>query len=220
MVPPSPLLPGDVAMYGCLRGLEPTLRQAQKEGRDWYYIDNGYINPGHYDGYYRVTKNAFQIDGSGESNGERLARLKFHVKPWRINGRHILFCPPSEVWCGIVGIDYKRFIEKTLYEIKRFSSRHVVFRNKIIKRALELDFLDAWCMVTYSSNAAVEAILAGIPVITIGSCAASEMSGTIKNIDDLPMPDRANWLGVLADNQWTLDEMRNGTCWKQLRERF
>lgn len=219
-MPPSPLLPGDVVMYGCLRGLEPTLRQAQKEGRDWYYIDNGYFCPGHYDGYYRVTKNAYQIDGQGRSNGKRLAQLKLHVKPWRENGRHIVFCPPSEVWSEIQGINHKQFVSDTLHAIKDATKRPLVVRQKSIKRALELDLTDAWCLVTYSSNAAVEAILAGIPVICLGRCAASAISGTIENIETPITTKRSSWLGVLADNQWTLDEMRDGTCWKQLREKF
>ena len=217
IVPSAPLLPGSIAMYGCLRGLEPTLRQAQMEKRDWYYIDNGYIKPGHYDGYYRITRNAYQIDGAGKSYGWRYARLGINANPWRIDGRHIVFCPPSEVWCGIIGINREAFIADTLYKIKVKTKRKVVTRAKASGRSLELDLQDAWCLVTYSSNAAVEAAIAGIPVICLGRCAASAISGTINDIETPPTPDRANWLGVLADNQFTLEEMRNGTCWRQIR---
>lgn len=220
IVPPAPLRPGDVAMYGCLRGLGPTLRQAQAENRDWYYIDNGYIKAGHFDGYFRVTRNNYQINGTGKSYGWRYARLGINAKPWRADGKHIIFCPPSEVWCGIIGIDREAFIADALYKIKINTSRKIITRAKGSQRALALDLTDAWCLVTYSSNAAVEAAISGIPVICLGRCAASAISGAINEIESPPTPDRANWLGVIADNQFTLAEMRDGTCWRQIRAAF
>lgn len=220
VVAPAPLRPGDVAMYGCLRGLEPTLRQAQKEGRNWYYIDNGYINPGHFDGYFRVTRCNYQIDGRGVSNGQRLSRLPLHVKPWRTDGRHIVFCPPSPTWCDIVGLDLKAFMKNTHAALRARTRRPIVVRAKPTEQALAADLVNAWCLLTYSSNAAVEAAIAGIPVVCLGHCAAYAIGGTIDEIEAPPMPPRAGWLGVLADNQWNLDEMRDGTCWDQLREQF
>ena len=55
IVPPAPLRDDAVFMYGCLRGLKPTLDHARAEGRTWYYADNGYFRPGK-SGYFRITK--------------------------------------------------------------------------------------------------------------------------------------------------------------------
>ena len=70
-------------MYGCLRGLLPTLNQAQAEGRTWWYMDNGYFRPGHFAGYYRVTRNAMQHDGTGNVSSERWERLGLNIAPWK-----------------------------------------------------------------------------------------------------------------------------------------
>ena len=72
-------------MYGCLRGLKPTLDQAQAEGRTWYYADNGYFRPGK-TGYFRVTRDALQHDGTGDASPERWERLGLEIKPWRKDG--------------------------------------------------------------------------------------------------------------------------------------
>ena len=98
IVAPYPLMPGDVFMFGALRGLLPTLRRAQREGRRWFYGDNGYFrtersNPGA--GYFRVTRNAMQHDGAGEASPERWRKLKLNIAPWRTKGSHIVVCPPA-----------------------------------------------------------------------------------------------------------------------------
>lgn len=219
IVPPAPLVLGDVFMYGMLRGLEPTLRQAQAEGRTWYYADRGYLRASRgedYSGYFRVTRNDYQIDGYGLSDGERFRALGIIPAPWREDGKYIVFCPPSETWCRLMGIDLQQFTGHTLYRIKALTDRKVTVRNKFSIRTLAMDLLDCWCLVTYSSNVAVEAALAGVPVICLGRCAATAISGTLDDIHDPPRPDRENWLGVLADSQWQLSEMRSGLCWRML----
>ena len=206
-------------MYGCLRGLEPTLRQAQAEKRTWFYADNGYLKPGHYGGYYRITRNAYQIDGRGESDGKRATKLGITLKPWRRDGRHVLFCPISPTWGAINGVDPVKFSADTLQLLRRLTDRPLKVRAKNSGQALASDLKNAWCLVTYSSNAAVEALIAGIPVFCRGTCAASAMSSSLEFIDTPAMQERENWLGVLADNQWTLEEMRKGTAWEMLQQK-
>jgi hypothetical protein len=77
--------------------------------------------------------------------------------------------------------------------------------------------VNAHALITWSSAAAVMAVLAGVPVVTMGPCAAAPMAGDIADVENLPQPERESWAGVLADNQWTLDEMRAGKAWEALR---
>lgn len=68
-------------------------------------------------------------------------------------------------------------------------------------------------VVTYNSNSAVDAVLAGIPAIAMdqGSMA---WDVTSHDLDADPVIIRRNaWAHALAWKQWTLDEMRSGECW-------
>jgi hypothetical protein len=80
------------------------------------------------------------------------------------------------------------------------------------------DLDGAKCLVTWSSAAANTAIISGVPVV-VGStdCAAYAMSGSIYRLDDLQRNEyRERWASVLADNQWTIDELRSGRAWRSL----
>ncbi|MEQ8504625.1 MAG: hypothetical protein RIB80_04815 [Rhodospirillales bacterium] len=73
-------------------------------------------------------------------------------------------------------------------------------------------------MVTWTSNAAVDALLAGVPVFCTGDCAASVMGRSDPiNIEYPYYPDnRYEWAATLAANQWTLDEIASGMMWAAL----
>ena len=90
-------------------------------------------------------------------------------------------------------------------------------RDKIRAMAtLKDDLKHAWILSTYSSAASVTALLDGIPV----ACCAGACYGMGVKLIDVEQPiypkDRERFFGVLADNQWTVDEMRKGTAWASL----
>ena len=226
VVPPAPLRPGAVFMYGCLRGLKPTLDQAVAEGRTWYYADNGYFRQGRgkqiHVGYFRVTRNAIVHDGSGQAQPERWRRLGLEIKPWRETGSHVVVCPPDLRYGELWGLDHEAWLKETLKRLKSATDRPIHVRLREVRSDPLKPFAeairDAWCLVTHHSNAAVEAALAGVPVICTGPCGATSISTTeIERVEDPPMPDdRERWAAVLAASQWRLDEMRSGECWQQL----
>jgi len=98
-----------VVMYGLLRGLLKVWHKTRSLKKDWIYIDNGYINSGHFNGYYSVTVNAFQHSGTGayRRGEERFRRLKmpWALEPPKRKGRHILVLPPTHVFASLVGIN-------------------------------------------------------------------------------------------------------------------
>ncbi len=243
IVPPAPLLPGDVFMYGALRGLLPTYNQAKREGRNLYYGDNGYFLAGKSeDSYFRITKNALQIDGSGkppEGSFERAARLGVKLQPWRTAGSHIVVCPPGHLFGATFGFSADAWIENTVSALKKYTDRPLRMRLKVswndakpvdiirgrtgkpktsVTTPLSADLKDAWALVTHSSNAAVEAVVAGIPVFCTTPSAASAMGSSDLSTIESPRTDgdRESWLAVLAANQWRLCEMRSGQAWAEL----
>lgn len=215
------LRPGAVAMYGD-PALWPLLYRARAEGRPWVYADNGYFRRGHWDGYFRVTRDAFQHDGVARpgddgNHGTRWRRLGLAIAPWRSGGRHVLVCPPGEAWARGHGFNAAAWLESTLSRLRHHTDREIVVRFKPQGKRHGMPTLaealrDCHALVTRESNAAVEALLAGVPVFCTHRCAASAMGCDDLARIETPFTggDREGWAEVLADNQWTIDEIRAG----------
>jgi hypothetical protein len=209
----GPLAPGDVALFGH-PDLEPLLNEAKDQGRNWYYGDHGFFGRGQ---FYRCAKNVYQFDGlSGDDDPARFRKFGIAVEDWRRTGSHILLCPNSASFLHRFGAP--RWIEDTLTEIRKHTDRHIRIRWKDDKRPFKNDLTDCWAVVTFTSNAGVEAALAGIPVLATRPCAALSMgSADISKIEQPVMPDgREQWAARLANHQWTLREMANGDLWRVL----
>jgi hypothetical protein len=214
--PATELLPGAAVFYGILRGCGPLLHKAIQLGRDFYFVDNGYLKPGHYHGYYRATKNAYQHRGEGRGDFERLRALDLTVSPWQ-KGAHVVVCPPGEVYCNHHGMSAAGWLQDTLTVLSANTDREIRVRKKGSVRPLAEDLKGAHALVTHASNAAVEAIVAGVPAFVTGASPARAMGNTmLREIERPVYGERMEWLAILAANQWTLDEFRAGTAWAAL----
>lgn len=216
VAPQRRLHPGPVAMFGSRR-LWGLLEQARAEGRDWYYGDHGYF--GRFT-FYRVTRNAHQHTGRGEPAYTRLKALGVTVAPWRRGGGHVLVCPPDQIFAGLFGFDGQAWAENIVAELRGRTDREIRVRSRHGNqdRPLWADLEDCWALVTFMSNAAVEAVLAGVPVFCTGRCAALTMGSDDLSLIESPRRPhgRRRWAAVLAANQWTMDELRDGACWEAI----
>jgi len=67
-------------------------------------------------------------------------------------------------------------------------------------------------VVTINSNAGVDAVLAGVPTVTLDEGAmAWPVTGHAMAMP--PVPDRAAWATALAWKQWRMDEIASGHAW-------
>jgi hypothetical protein len=217
----SRLEPGAAAFYGVRPPWRHLWDQAIAEGRDVYYIDNAYFDIAR-ENQFRVTRNALQADGLQaswkEDGADRFKALGLTVKPWRERGEHIVVCPQTDEFMrGIGGFDGD-WVEKTTATLRQHTDRELRIRRKGTKRPLSEDLRGAWALVTHMSCAAVEALLAGVPVFCTGRCSARWMGTSDLSLIESPIyPDRREeWAAVLAANQWTESEFRDGTTWKAL----
>lgn len=205
--------PGPWAGYGSPQ-LWPDLVRTIKDGHDFYYGDHAYFGRGV---FFRVTKNAFQHDGRGEPDFDRLRMFHESAKPWRKDGRHILICTQTEDYYERFGIG--NWLDDTLKRLKLYTDRPIVVREKTTKRPFMQDLQGAHCLVCCTSNTAVEALMEGLPVITTGACAASRMGLSDPALVEYPFlpDDRMEWAAALAANQWTFAEMAAGLCWEKIQ---
>lgn len=76
----------------------------------------------------------------------------------------------------------------------------------------------ARCVVTWNSTSAVDAVIAGVPVIVCDRSSISWPMGVHELVhpDALVYPNRDPWLASLGYSQWSLEEMRAGLPWRHL----
>ncbi|MCT7374875.1 DUF6716 putative glycosyltransferase [Chelativorans salis] len=94
--------------------------------------------------------------------------------------------------------------------------------NLVVSSGSLQDDLDrAAAVVCFNSNVAVEAIRQGIPVLCEEHCAAYPIRFPWEALAGPQMlriePDRQAWFAHLANNQYSLSELKNGYAWEHLR---
>ena len=223
------LEPGSAFFYGWTAHSAPLIARCRTEGRTWFYADNAYYFGRHR--YFRVTRNAFMHDGSGEAGPARFQGFGIRVRPWRRGGRHILITTQSELHFALrCGTTLEQWTEAVTTEIRKHSDRPIRVAHKPpVERGLgnpaahpafEALLEDAWAVVAHSSSTLVKALIEGVPVFSLAPSMASRMGlSDLSRIETPFYPEgREPWLWNLAANQWTREEMADGTCWRMLRD--
>ncbi len=179
-----------------------------------YVVENSYFDCVRGE-QFRITKNAMQFTGEAKSDCKRFDALGITIRPRKATCGRLLTVAQSALYMRIIAHDpmwvmhkiAKVFDHDTWTEIR---GRPWNRDKRSAARSLPEDLHWADGVLTHSSAAAIEAVLAGIPVFTSPECAAHEFTA-VKD-----WPDRRQWAGVLADRQFTIEEMRNGTAWAML----
>lgn len=189
---------------------------AIRSGNEFYYGDHAYFGRGK---YYRITKNALQHSGFGNGSLERLKPFYEEARPW-VRGSKVIVCAQSQPYHDRTGEN--DWLDRTLKKLSLATDREIVIRRKNDHRPLQLDLDDAWCVVTQSSAAAIHGLMLGVPAICTSQCAASCMSLSDVLMVEKPYypDDRMEWAAVLANNQWTLEEIKLGKAWRALNEKI
>lgn len=219
------LLPGGFASF-CTPATWPLLDAAIADKRTYYYGDHAYWRRGK---YYRVIKNAVQYQPSAvalaRATPDRLVK-EIGVTPsadWQRTGTSIVICPNSVEYMRRFGLDAREWVLACVRAVAQVSNRPIIVRQKAMvhRRPLYLDLHDAHAVVVFSSNAAVEALVAGVPVFVTAPWASTAPYGK-SDLSQIETPyypavvDRNRFLWSLAEHQWTLDQLANGTAWRAL----
>jgi hypothetical protein len=196
-----------------------SLRSAIRSRADWYYGDHAYFGRRQ---FYRITKNAFQHPGIGRPDFNRLLRFHSHAQPFKKKGRHVLICLQSENYQERFGDPSPTFEQRLIKKIQMYSDRPIKTRTKRSVIPFEDDLRDAWAVVTHSSACAMHALMAGVPAFVAGDTAWASL--TLRDPVNIERPlypsadERYHVAGVLAANQWTLDEIAQGKAWRAINE--
>lgn len=189
----------------------------------FYFIDSGYTNFIETNKkWHRLVKDHIHIGKFFDAPCDRLNNFTKFPIPWRISGEKILVIEPGHFAASIFKIDLQTWRYQIENKIRQFSDKPIIFREKHPKKIRQNLFQhlldeDYYCLININSNAAVESVWAGIPVITLGKHITNSISvNQIECINELYRPNIGNWLAMLSYSQFTFDELMNGTANKIL----
>lgn len=159
--------------------------------------------------------------------------MQYHAdlyKPWNPDGDYVLLIGQVDGDSALQGKDLGPWYQRCCDRI-RATGQRCVFRQHpqeakrgIVRkvsgahtsnRTLEEDLAGASLVVTWNSNTAVDAMLAGKPIVAEdhGSMAYSVAEGnSIEQWQTSEPKNRFKWASDLAWCQWTLDEIRDGSA--------
>ena len=217
--------PNDFVLWGA--GMIRAVKHAEQQGNNYYYIDNGYFGNYPNKRFFRIIKNAtHDTRPIIDRPRDRLDTTGIKAKPFT-KGSRIIVAPPSPKSFTLWDIDQPTWIEQTVNELKKHTDRPISIREKRSRKdrlhndTIQEDLAnDCHCLVTYNSVAAVEALIEGKPVITLGPNAATHLAThQLSDVENIKIPteeEREAWLRHLAYSQFTHQEMINGTAWRIL----
>jgi hypothetical protein len=124
--------------------------------------------------------------------------------------------------------DLDTWLAETIDEIKTYTNRPIEVRLKpnrserVTTNTIWDALDDAYCLVTFNSIAATEALLYSVPAITLAPNAASVLCNTaLKDINNLYLPTKqeiVRFAAHLSYCQFNSNEMLNGFAWSILNE--
>jgi hypothetical protein len=214
-----------IPIVGCTPEFKGYIEEWGKRGRKWIYWDRGYMRriyttwlPKGFDGgYYRWHINRSQMGKIYDVPDDRWKALQLddQIKPWNRNGRYIVIADTlPDYWNLFSDADWCR---RTVEELKKYTDRKIVIRDKESTRPLYDELKDAHCLVAHGSIAAVESVIMGCPVFVTDISAAKFMGLTdFSKIESPVYPERQAWLNSLAYSQFNERELVDGTLWRLL----
>lgn len=194
-------------------------RIAKASGLPWFYIDNSFFDVTRGQ-RFRVARNRVQVNARElTSDGRRFDALGLEIKPWTVaRSGYWLVIEQSQSFMRTVA-DAPDWLSRTLYDLSSPAGAPVRVRawnrdKHAQMRTLDADLAGAKCLVTHTSAAAVQAVLQGVPAYVDRMHALAQMVCGLGGYTD--RDQRRRFLSVLADHEFTLDELRAGAAWHRL----
>lgn len=212
-------------------------------GRTFYYVDNGYIgNLMKRKVWYRVVKNNIQHTKPKPNMPSDRFDLLCKDAPYmtyggfkppggnRLKNGPILLVTPSEKPCQFYKVDRDQWVQDTIRELRKYTTREIIVRDKGLRPdrikdksvAAQCFKEEVWALVTYQSMAALEAMHYGIPAFTMAPCCVDSVANKdLSRIEDPHYPSAdefKNLLHYLAYCQYTVNEFSNGYALRLIEE--
>jgi hypothetical protein len=207
-------------LFRNMDGNENLLLQKMNNNWPFWFIDTGYTNflHGKNKKWHRLVRNDLHHSTLLNVPADRLGIFESFPQPWRETGDKILIIEPGNFCAKTFGIDIEKWKKDTIQELRQYTDKKIIIREKLSKKVRknlykELCDDDYYCVVNINSNAATEAVWAGVPSITLARHITNPITkNKISDINNLYKGNISQWLTCLSYSQFTYDELVNGTA--------
>jgi|TARA_E500000318_G_C3568270_1_gene216671 hypothetical protein len=234
-------LPEEVLiMYGILAGGGNVFKWCQEQKHDFIYMDHSYYanchKPPH---WFRLVWNAHTHNYIGHDTSPDRYNKYFYkeLSPWKKDGDTILVLPPTNAIMDF--FNAHDWLENTLKILKENTDRKIEVREKPYNPNIKkdeygatikvdkptdhkgpVDWKNIFATVTYNSTTVIDSVRNGVPIFTdkIVNAGAPISEHDFTKIETPKYTEREPWLYSLANRSFHIQEMRNGTAWKNLYE--
>lgn len=211
-------------IWGLLHGCQQYMKEP------WIFTDmpyHGRWNGDYEKSYWRWCYNNLHDNRKLDVPADRFEAWNTEVKPWT-DGDYILICPSSNTMTRYMcGMDAETWAAKMYEVVKQYSTRPVRVRFKPRKNntsgpaaadvSIEQELHGAHAVITSASLTAIDALKLGVPVFTdqpeynpAAWCANTDFS----KLNNPEYYDREHLFYNLAYKQYSIPEMRDGTCYE------
>ena len=198
--------------YGILRGTGEVF----KRSKHWFNIDNGYFNPGHFDGYYRISYKGTQAKWHDDIPQQS---IDFKLEDWKPLSGKILVCPPTGAVSNFFNITPEDLWNKYIAgPMNKYGKGNCILRTKLSQEPI--DWGSVLGVITFNSSIGWQALQRGIPVYSdpdhsiIGSYYKAKMNNPIDFLsDEYRAIDREPVFRAMAAHQFKLSEISEGKAW-------
>lgn len=198
--------------YGILRGMDCVFRACDEAGKDWFNVDNGYLGSGHFDGYYRVSHMSTQeLYRDIDHDRTRLGVFNPLFLQWREPVARVLICPPTPAVRIFFGVKHD-WQESAVNDAMAYMKANNIYRPRIEIRNKgddgDIDYNQYGLIYVYNSSVAWKALQHGVAARTnTDNCVLNYWHNRENDYRKL---NRADLFSFMANNQWTLKEIRQG----------
>lgn len=225
------LAPDSAGMVHVLGGLQfgalERLWEIRAAGLPYVHYDRAYFGGGPGSDRLRMVANGYHANRVRYPHGMEWAQTRDRLRLFVVNlsrrresrpGDGVMVVPPSEAICSLFGLPSPdAWAAGVLMRLAACTDRPMWVSKKGDAEPLERRLARCHAVVTWTSNVAVEAILAGVPAFASEWSPAApvamplaELEKHIERPELAPWSARVEWAGSLAWAQFTLDEIRSG----------
>lgn len=224
--------------YGLSGRLLEIFNDYPAAGRKAVYVDLGYWgrkDGGRFSGYHKMVVNSRHPTDYFQKiahDSKRADLFRLSPLPWKRRGEHILITGMGPKGANAEGYRPGEWEAMAVEQIRKVSNRPIVYRPKPnwanpdrlpgarmapSGQSLEQALVGCHAVVAHHSNAAIEAIVAGVPAFIVEGAAVPMAKTNLAEIEKPAYPEgRRQWVNDLAYTQWSIAEMQSGAAWAYL----
>ena len=197
-------------------------------------LEQGFFNRKNYISFSINNLYGLSIFTSKKCDSKRFDKLNLNVKKIDINLKgYILICGQKPYDTQIQDIDYNKWLNTLFKNLKKNTNRKIVFRNHPLYNLtdnlihipeyinidknlnLKESLKNTYCVISYNSNALIESLIGGIPIICLNKMSViyDLCENNLENINNIHIPKHNDILQRFYDlsyRQWSYEELKNG----------